>query len=177
MKPILEVELVPKGAWGSNLRKFLSDRDWKKVCTATLERAQYKCEACGQEKINGSGNLETHETWEFNIETRVQRLISTRSLCKKCHGAIHLGLSQLLGYGKAARLQLETVNNWTPMQRLEHEKAVVENWKKLNTVASWRLDVHDYLQELIPNDPSFAEFVFDLTPHPKRKKLSKASLK
>lgn len=45
----LQIELVPKTAFGENLRKLLTQNEWDKIRKAVYQRANYKCEICGEQ--------------------------------------------------------------------------------------------------------------------------------
>lgn len=84
----LEVELVPSGSWGDNLRSRLSASDWRKLSIENAERAGGRCEVCGYK--SGKRRPDCHEIWSYG-EDGVQRLEGLIALCTICHKAKHLG--------------------------------------------------------------------------------------
>lgn len=148
--PRLSIELVPRSAWCSNLRKFLAPNVWQRLTKIALEGAGNKCEACGSPgkfvgKIRSTGRmkfqLDTHETWHFNEISGVQRLVRNRALCPDCHEAVHIGLAEVNGRAAVAQLRLATVNGWTPEQVSEHETAAWRLWEELNHRDAWKVDI------------------------------------
>jgi len=89
-----EVELVPRGCWGRNLRSLLAEEDWEKVRRRTARAARNECEVCG-----GRGDqwpVEVHERWHYDDETHIQRLVGLIALCPACHQLKHWGHTKQL---------------------------------------------------------------------------------
>lgn len=85
----LKIELVPSTSWGDNLRSELSKTEWTKISRATSDKADGKCEVCGQKPR--TRRPDCHEIWEYDDENKVQKLIGLVALCSTCHKAKHLG--------------------------------------------------------------------------------------
>jgi hypothetical protein len=106
----LEVELVPRSCFYSNLRSNLSKRDWEYLRQQTIATANYHCEICGSD--GGSNSLECHEIWKYDDEELVQSLIGLVALCKACHRSKHMALARHKGWEDAAERHLMRVNQW-----------------------------------------------------------------
>jgi hypothetical protein len=105
----LEIDLIPKTCWYSNLRKEMPQSRWDKLRREVLESADHACEICG-----ARGKLNCHEVWEYDDDKQVQKLVGFQAICNLCHHVKHFGRAKLLaaeGY-----LDLEAV--------IEHFKAV-----------------------------------------------------
>jgi hypothetical protein len=146
----LAVELVPRSAWHSNLRKFLTREEWQRLTKIALEAAGHRCEACGSQgqfigKNRATGamkfRLDTHETWDFNVPARTQTLLRNRALCPQCHESTHMGLAEVNGRAEAARKHLALVNHWTPAQAAAHEAEAWRRWHERNQVEAWVIDI------------------------------------
>lgn len=111
---ILEIEMVPRTCFFSNLRSNLSAKDWQKLREWSIARAGGRCEICGSQ--NGGRGLECHEIWEYDEESFTQHLRGLFALCRECHRAKHLALARLKGWEDSARRHLMRVNRWTPSQ-------------------------------------------------------------
>jgi len=84
----LEIELVPRTSWQSNLRKILPRQAWDRIRKEAYERASGKCEICGEQ-----ARLECHERWVYDDTRHVQRLAGFMALCPLCHAVKHMGRS------------------------------------------------------------------------------------
>jgi hypothetical protein len=111
---ILEIEMVPRTCFFSNLRSNLSPKDWQKLREWSIERAGGRCDICGSD--NYGRGLECHEIWEYDEQTYTQHLRGLVALCRECHRAKHLALARAKGWEDAARRHLMRVNRWTPSQ-------------------------------------------------------------
>jgi len=94
----LQIELVPRSCWGTNLRKVCDDSDWNIISRYVRELSGYTCELCGWEEDRESRKYtHCHEVWDYNLETNVQSLKKFECLCPDCHAVHHWGHSQLIG--------------------------------------------------------------------------------
>ncbi len=94
----LQIELVPKGCWGTNLRKVCDDRDWNIISRYVREQKGNTCEVCGwKEDRKNRKYTHCHEVWDYNHETKVQSLVKLECLCPDCHAVHHWGHSQMIG--------------------------------------------------------------------------------
>lgn len=134
----LLIELVPQTAWGKNLRSDLPKKDWDMLRKQTYEAAGHHCEICG-----GKGRkhpVECHEVWDYDTETRIQKLVRLIALCPSCHQVKHFGLAQLRGKEKQAVAHMMKVNGWTDEQAREHIREATELWNERSAL-QWSLDM------------------------------------
>ena len=106
--PILTIELIPKSAQGHSLYHNWPKKWWDKLRKLVYSRADRKCEVCG-----GGPEIECHEVWGFNIETKTQKLLYLVCLCHDCHQAKHYGRAYLTGHGREAIKHMMKVNRWS----------------------------------------------------------------
>jgi len=133
----LEIELIPKNAWGNNLRNTLPKKDWDIVRHVCYGRAYNICMICG----TYAESLDAHEVWDFNIETNTQKLQDIIALCSACHGVKHMRNSERLGYGKNARYHFIKVNNCSQLEFAGHYLEAQELYDKHSKVDKWKLDI------------------------------------
>ena len=132
----LLVELVPKTAWGSNLRTRIPRRRWDELRRAQAAAAGNRCEICGDPRWA----LECHEVWEYLEEQRVQRLVRLICLCPFCHQVKHFGRTVSEGKGPRAMAHLMSVNGWTREQADAHVSAAFSLWGERSR-HPWDLDL------------------------------------
>jgi hypothetical protein len=133
----LQIELVPSTSWFSNLRSLLSSEEWDKVRKGCYKHANYKCEICGG--VGPAHPVECHETWEYDENTGIQKLVSLIALCPNCHEVKHIGLAGIKGRTEEA----------TECDKKVAEKYIQEAfalWNK-RSQRDWQLDV-SLLEEL-----------------------------
>lgn len=144
-KILLTVDLVPMSSWQDNVRTRESKATWDRLRKATYRRAGYVCEVCGE---NGKDQgrewpVECHEIWEYNEQTRVQKLVGLIALCPACHEVKHTGRTVKLG-GQAARAcvmaRLVRVNGWTPQAAELHVREAFQVWERRSR-QDWTLDL------------------------------------
>jgi hypothetical protein len=87
----LTMELVPKTAWGGNLRQVLSSAQWDTIRKAVFGRDNHRCLYCQR-----STNLHCHEVWHYNDETHEQTLQELETVCSMCHHIKHFGYAEVL---------------------------------------------------------------------------------
>lgn len=97
----LELELVPSTAFYSNIRKIVSETDWKKISKTIRRLHNNKCQLCGSiEKPYRKYYMHCHEVWDFDYETKKQSLVKLECLCPECHSikhychSINIGISE-----------------------------------------------------------------------------------
>lgn len=143
-EPRLTIEMIPSTSWWDNARSRLLKGHWDALRKATYKAANYKCEICGGDgKAQGyHWSVECHEVWDYNPETKVQKLVRLIALCPKCHHVKHWGRTGLAGARQLqeAFLHLLTVNGWTSDQALDHIKAAQEQWVERSRI-KWKLDL------------------------------------
>lgn len=141
------VELIPKTVFFSNVRTLLKQKYWDLVRKDSYEKADYKCEICG-EKGKDQGfkhDVECHEIWKYDEKTRVQKLMGLISLCPKCHQVKHFGRTSAIGKQAQAFKHMEHVNNWSHKQCVNHVAEAFEEWNDRSKY-KWYLDL-SYLSQ------------------------------
>ncbi len=131
----LDIELIPKGAWGNNLRTLLSKKDWDVLRKECYKKANYKCEICGF----ATEELDAHEVWEFDINTKTQTLVDIIALCSKCHGVKHIRNSERLGYGDNAKKHFMNVNNCDELQFASRITKAQLDFEQRNRIYRWKV--------------------------------------
>ena len=125
----LTVELIPKTAWGQNVRAILPRAQWEVVRKKCIEAAGNKCEICGRKGTpKRRQKLECHEVWQYDDNRFSQTLIGFVALCPACHKVKHLGQAFKIGRGERAMRHLAKVNNWTHSEVLEYLDEVFDTW-------------------------------------------------
>lgn len=142
--PKLSIELVPKTAWGENLRTKLSPGKWDKIRKACYAEAGHKCEVCG-----GQGSkhaVEAHEEWWYDEATHTQTLTRIIALCPQCHRCKHIGRAFATGKALLAIAHLCRVNSWTAAEAGEYLNIVLAEWTARSAHA-WTLNI-EWLEQL-----------------------------
>jgi hypothetical protein len=134
----LSVELVPKTAWGANLRSVLSEEEWDYVRQSVYKAANYRCQVCGGYGTNWP--VECHEEWEWDDEDHIQRLVGLVALCPACHRVKHIGLANHYGKFEEAVNHLMEVNGWNQEQAIDHiHQAEIDCHRR--SAWTWELDL------------------------------------
>ena len=138
----LNIELIPKTCFYSNVRTLLPNKYWDKLRKESYEAANNVCEICGDTgKNQGYGhNVECHEIWDYNDKTRTQKLLGLISLCPKCHQVKHFGRTSAIGKQAQAFKHLEEVNNWSHKDCVKHAGDSMMVWKDRSQY-KWKLDL------------------------------------
>jgi len=129
---VLAIDLIPRTAWGSNLRARFPEH-WDAIRKATYRAAGWACECCG-----ATGQQECHEVWDYS-DKPVQRLVRLISLCNLCHSAQHYGLAQVRGIGDQVDEHIRRVNGWSQRQLDLHVAEAFGIWRARNRV-EWTTD-------------------------------------
>lgn len=152
---------MPSLAWGRNVRAVVARDTWDALrwhLGATNYRPDFlsidfpdrvvqtklKCAYCRTEQKT----LELHEEWFYDDKKRVQRLVSLKPICSKCHLSKHLGYARVIGRADEALAQLATVNGWTARQTEEYSSRAFALWESRSST-TYELDV-SYLTRYIP---------------------------
>jgi len=138
----LTIELVPSTCWYSNVRSSVSKQVWDTLRIKSYETAKNKCEICGStgKKQGYSHDLECHEKWHYDDETKTQKLLSLISLCPRCHQCKHMGRTMAVGNQKTAFEHIEKVNNWNHKQVVDYIVEVFDVFKERSKY-EWALDI------------------------------------
>lgn len=138
---LLTIELVPNSSWYQNLRSILTKKEWDIVRKDSYHRAKGKCVICQKEVTR----LEAHETWEYDEENGIQKLVEVRALCRECHEVKHYGRTNLYGRGQEAEEHFCKVNHCSDeIFELVCDKAFAD-WSRRNKI-NWKLDI-SWLEE------------------------------
>lgn len=147
--PRLGIGLIPQAAWGRNLRAVVSGQEWARLrweFGAALERPSgtggYDCgRSCRGhdflvcEICEGKfGGLHLHELWDFNHNTRVQKLIGLKAICEDCHNVVHFGRAEIVGLADRSVEHLKGINGWTDSQVSAHVNEAKALWLKQSWV-------------------------------------------
>lgn len=120
----LFVDLIPSTCFFTNVRSCVERSDWDRLRTHIYERARQRCECCGVDcKASTTTRMEAHERWSFEEgpgSRRRQRLVRLVALCRECHQATHMQLSDVSGWGEASRLHLRKVTGMTEEECEQH---------------------------------------------------------
>ena len=140
----LNFEILPSGAFYSNLRTTLSKKAWDFIRKDAYSRHAHTCAICGAKPKR----LEAHEVWHFDLETKTQTLKDVISVCHLCHSVIHIGRTQLVGDENVAIKHFKKVNgvDFTAYTTALKE-ANLKN-EELNKVDCWALNL-DWLKRYI----------------------------
>jgi hypothetical protein len=125
----LEIDLVPKTAWYSNLRNKIPRADWDKIRKKAYADAGKKCAICG-----AKGILDCHEIWAYDDEKHIQELKGFIALCNNCHMIKHIGLAGI----KASKGQLdmdELIEHFTKVNGVDRD-AFEKHYR--NAFAIWK---------------------------------------
>lgn len=131
----LKIELLPKGAWGNDFSRTLSKKDWDILRKACYKRANHKCAICGYK----TDELDAHEVWDFNIETKTQTLVDIIALCSRCHGVKHMRNSQRLGFGENAKKHFMKVNDCDEFEFASHLAKAQMEFEEKNKIYRWKM--------------------------------------
>ena len=128
--------MIPKTSYFKNVRMLFSDSDWNLIRHHIYERVNNRCECCGCKR---SKYLDAHERWEFNNETKTQKLVRIIALCRLCHSATHYGHSKRTKNMDKINMHIKKINNYTDEELDNHIKDAYNLWKERNKV-KWNLD-------------------------------------
>ena len=131
----LKIELLPKGAWGNDFSRTLAKKDWDTLRKTCYEKANHRCAICGFE----TDDLDAHEVWDFDIETKTQTLRDIIAICSKCHGVKHIRNSQRLGFGENAKRHFMEVNNCNELEFAKHLAKAQMEFEERNKVYRWKM--------------------------------------
>ncbi len=133
----LQIELIPKTCWGSNVRTKVKKSDWDKIRKAVYEKEGMHCHICGE----SCTSLDAHEIWEFDEKNSIQRLVDIIGICKSCHNTIHFGRAQKIGCQKEAIAQFLKVNDCDMVDLRNELLKVEEVYMRRSKIKDWKLDL------------------------------------
>jgi hypothetical protein len=132
----LYIDMIPKTSYFNNVRSIFNECDWNLIRHYIYERVNNRCECCGRKR---SKYLEAHERWEFNEETKTQKLVRIIALCKLCHSATHYGHSKRRKNMDNINMHIKKINNFTDEELQTHIKDAYKTWNERNKI-KWELD-------------------------------------
>ncbi len=62
----LTIDLLPRGAWGNDLSKTLSKKNWDILRNYCYKRFNNTCAICGAKNVE----LDAHEVWKFDKQAK-----------------------------------------------------------------------------------------------------------
>lgn len=138
----LTIELVPSSCFYKNVRSEVSTSQWAKIRNKVYADAGNVCEICG-----GKGPkhpVEAHEIFEYNDETKIQKLVKIMALCPACHRVKHFGLWQMKGMENTLNKHLMKVNGWALEEAKKYVAECFLKWHN-RSQCEWSLDL-EYLK-------------------------------
>lgn len=140
----LDFEILPTGAFYSNLRTVLSKKAWDFVRNDAYSRYARTCAICGAKPKR----VEAHEVWNFDLETKTQTLKDVICVCHLCHSVIHIGRTQLVENEDVAIKHFKKVNGVDFSAYTTALKEANLKNEELNKVDCWNLNL-DWLKRYI----------------------------
>lgn len=152
----LQIELVPSTCWWTNVRKFVTKKEWDIIRLPVYARANYYCEICGEQGTKHP--VECHEIWSYDEATLTQRLKKFQALCPLCHEVKHIGFAALLGNSERASERFIRINDIT-IEKAKDVMKVVNKQHGSRSIRDWKLDIShlstfglDYLKIIARNE-------------------------
>ena len=134
----LTIELVPAGAWFTNLRSILTTPEWDVIRKKQYKKSGYVCDVCG-----GKGErwpVECHEIWEYDDENHAQKLVRFTSLCPACHMVKHIGLAEIRGKYDEALRHLMKINEMSQTDARMYIDGQFDVWR-YRSQHEWKIDI------------------------------------
>jgi len=143
MKLKLEIDLIPKTAWCSNLRTKIPQGEWNKLKKQCYADAGNRCAICGAE-----GRLNCHEIWGYDDDKYIQKLNGFIALCNDCHLIKHIGRARVLASEGLLDMD-ELIKHFMNVNGVdrgtfdEHLKESLEVWRK-RSQHKWKTDLGEW---------------------------------
>lgn len=134
----LTIELVPSSSWMNNVRKVLSNNQWRALSRSVRDRAYDVCEICGG--VGPTHATECHEIWQYNEKTGIQKLMGMIALCPDCHMVKHIGLARIKGKYDLALKHFMKVNKLKKRDTEEYVSKAFSRWRDRSKM-KWKLDL------------------------------------
>ncbi len=131
----LNINLLPRGAWGNDLSNTLPKKEWDILRNYCYKRANNHCEICGKY----DENLNAHEEWIFDKNTKIQTLTKIIGVCSNCHGVIHFRNSERNGYGDNAKKHFMKINNCNQLEFAKHYFLEQNRFDELSKIKRWKV--------------------------------------
>jgi hypothetical protein len=132
----LFIDLIPSSCWFTNVRTSIKGSSWNVLRKHVYERVNSICECCN----NVSDALEAHERWDYNDETKTQKLMRIVALCKACHQVTHFGRTSLMGGEEHAKQHLMKTRGFDELEFYLHKSEASSLWKERSNHI-WSLDL------------------------------------
>ncbi len=147
----MEIELVPEPLWGRSLYHLLPRDRWGSLRSFVLREEGKKCYICGLTH----SKLNLREVWEYDDESRVQKLFGVHLICELCHMVKHIGYwcyteegkKELKKHGLSREDLIKhfcRVNNCSVEEFLRHEEESLKKWMERSMHRDWRQDLGRY---------------------------------
>ena len=139
----LQIDMVPATSWGKNLRKSIPKSRWNKIKEQAHDRNGRKCHICGSTE-----KLHCHEMWDFDDESKTQRLAGLGTVCNMCHHAMHMGRSLQLALTDHLDMNAVVdhflkVNQCTQKTFEQHRREAAALFNERSN-HEWRIDFGEY---------------------------------
>lgn len=144
----LEIELVPKNTWWSNVRKIVSRDTWDAIRKRTYREYNNRCGIC-----NAEGVLHCHEMWDYDDKNYIQTLKGFIALCPMCHHVKHFGFAEVLAYKGKLNIEnvinhFQTVNNCSRAEFTNHKENAFDVWGvRSHFLVKWQVNFANYINE------------------------------
>ncbi|MDB5439956.1 MAG: hypothetical protein JWM33_2383 [Caulobacteraceae bacterium] len=142
------VQPIPRPLYGQNLRKILTQTQWKKLRAAYLDERGCRCETCGKEEQE-SKRISAHEEWRYDSTQApaVATLAEIKLSCWHCHAVEHFGAigSMALGGELSAQAVDDTIAHFCRLNNVgpdAFEAHALEAFKQHDELSAleWRVD-------------------------------------
>lgn len=122
----------------NNVRAVVTTKQWDILRKQVASAAWDVCQICGG--IGPEHPVECHEIWEYNDETKVQKLAGMIALCPNCHMVKHFGFARISGKEDQAFSHFMKVNGLKKIQAEAEITKAFDIWRKRSTI-DWTLDL------------------------------------
>lgn len=122
----------------NNVRAVVTTKQWDILRKQVASAAWDVCQICGG--IGPEHPVECHEIWEYNDETKVQKLAGMIALCPNCHMVKHFGFARISGKEDQAFSHFMKVNGLKKIQAEAEITKAFDTWRKRSTI-DWTLDL------------------------------------
>lgn len=148
---MIYINLIPRSLWYLNLRKLLTDNQWKKLSQQIKEEQSYVCQACSIsiKQLKNKKYFHCHEMWEFCDNDLTVNLLCLITLCSYCHLATHIGFASINNKYDFAFNHLCKVNKWDQEIAKLYIEANFEQWSQRSN-KKWKINIdsfNDWLDE------------------------------
>jgi hypothetical protein len=143
-----QISPVPAPLWGKNMRKIMTQTEWKKLRVSIIEERGMRCETC-QKELTESKQVKAHEDWEYDVSATpaVARLTKIQLSCWHCHAIEHFGgVTNMVGGGELSPQAISDtiahfceLNTATEADFKKHYGEVMAQWNAMNKL-DWVID-------------------------------------